>query len=101
MSLTGLPQSTIILSATATFCAVAWTAGVPAEPEQKCEGQIRQIQYLPQIEPSPIIIAPPLGWPVLDRARADDAEPIVAKEETVADEPAPVHHRHRRHWRRR
>jgi hypothetical protein len=99
-SLTGLPQSAVIVTATAAFAAFAWTNGSPREPAPACD-PIRIVQYLPIPEPTPLIRTPPLGWPVLERQRADDAptvEKVVAKDD---DAEAPRRHHYRRHWRRR
>lgn len=103
MSLTGLPQSAVILFATMGFASVAWQAGIPREPAPKCD-DVRVVQYFAIPEPAPLIQTPPLGWPVTERQRAYDAPPAVEKasaKEDDADEPPRRHHyRHRRrHWR--
>jgi hypothetical protein len=96
---TGVPQGGIMIGATLVFAAFAWQAGMPKEPEQQCDS-LRVIQYLPQIEPSPLIQTPPLGWPIAERARADDAEPVADKEQDVAEETPRRHRRYHRHrWR--
>ena len=100
-SLTGLPQSAVLLFATFGFAGLAWTTNAPNPPEDRCD-HIEVVQYLPMSEPVPIM--PPvqgIGWPLWDRQRLDDAAPVVAKEETVAEESAPVEHYYRRHSRRR
>lgn len=101
-SLTGLPQSGVILLTTFAFAGLAWTTNTPRAPEERCE-HLAVIQYLPLPEPTPIFPhVQEVGWPVLKRQRADDAEPVVAKEEADAEPaPAPRRRQWRHHWRRR
>ena len=97
----GVPQASVILMATIAFASVAWQAGMVSTPPLTACEHVQVVQYLPMIEPAPLIQSPPLGWPVLDRQRADDA-PIV--EQTVAkdDDADEALRRHRRRrWRRR
>lgn len=99
-SLTGLPQSAVILVAAFGFAGLAWTTNAPREPEPRCE-HVEVVQYLPLSEIAPII--PPvqgIGWPLAERQRADDSVQSDVKTETVEEQSpaAPTHHR--RHWRR-
>lgn len=101
-SLTGLPQSSVILFATIAFAAVAWNAGMPREPEISCADDPTIIRYLPVPEPAPLIQKPPLDWPLQERQRIETNDPtlVVAENKQDAEESAPSLRR-RRHWRRR
>ena len=98
MSITGLPQSAAILVATFGFAGLAWTTNEPREPDPQCD-HVTVVQYLPLPMPTPIL--PPvqeIGWPVLERQRADDA-PVVNEPQSAEPAPAPRHRYHRR-WGR-
>jgi hypothetical protein len=100
----GLPQAAVILGATVIFASFAWSAGMVRPVETKCAESVQVVEYLPLPALEPIIPTPPLGWPVLDRQRADDTPPAAqpVAEKDVADSEPRRRHRWRRHyWRRR
>jgi len=101
----GLPQASLIISATVVFASLAWSAGMVNTPQTKCSETVEVVQYFPLPEPAPLIQTPPLGWPVLERQRADDVDQTptatiaAEKDDSAEQQPRRHHRRHRRHWR--